>query len=170
MYQLWVLQQVTWNVTEHLTDGINGKYAVYQAVTEHCRLPVSIRLHKSLMVYSSKPGGGKTSHSRKPWPQIPPSPRGKAAGTWRQPHNPFQILGCEWEDLYVYSTSVLYVSLRMNIYFARTVPQVPVGFTINKTQFRKRWIKNYRTLLLVLSAAIGQDRWIFQLLRVYEGQ
>ena len=28
MYQLCVLQQVTWNVTEHLTDGINGKYSV----------------------------------------------------------------------------------------------------------------------------------------------
>jgi hypothetical protein len=51
MYQLCVSEQVMWNVTEHLTDGIKGKYAVNQAVTEHCRLPVSIRLYKGLMVW-----------------------------------------------------------------------------------------------------------------------
>jgi len=28
MYRLCVSEQVMWNVTEHLTDGINGKYAV----------------------------------------------------------------------------------------------------------------------------------------------
>jgi hypothetical protein len=41
MYQLCVSEEVTWNVTEHLRDGINGKYAVNEAVTEHCQLQVS---------------------------------------------------------------------------------------------------------------------------------
>ena len=80
IYQLCVSDQVTWNVTEHLTDGINGKYTVNQAFAEHCRLAVSKRLHIFLLVWASKTGGAETSHLRTQWTQIPPSPRSKAAG------------------------------------------------------------------------------------------
>ena len=98
--------------------------------------------------------------------KFPPSARSKAAGTWRQPQ-PFPISYVMNE----YSYAVIPPQCFLSCYewtFTSLVqfPQAPARITINKTQLRKRWMKNYRTLLLGLSVVVRQDRWFFQLLRI----
>jgi hypothetical protein len=99
MYQLCVSEEDTWNVTEIWTEGINGKMPLIKQLQNTVNYQFLYDFIKDWWSEVGKPVGAKFFHFRIHWPQIAPSSKSKEGGTWRQPHNTFQILGYEWVEL-----------------------------------------------------------------------